>query len=1150
MSVLSSWRRLLGPPRDRTHDSAKLGVSTAPHRATEWPDSDAARDDPGPDPPGAAAALEGLRALFQKHPVPTAILGSECRLLSANTALCSLLGYSELELQQRTLGELLRQPDPGPTDARAAVAEEVELRARSGERIWTKLTLVDVSGPGHYRLVVLENSAERRGLEDALMRAREVCARVVEANTNAIVVMDGPGTIILANHVAAAVTGYSVDELLGMDYRKILAEAEHAPATERMQAALTGGEFVSQFETKVLRKDGTTRTISVNLRPVTLENGQAGVVSTAEDVTTQRSAEQALRMSEDRYRDLVEQSGLMIGTHDWSGRLLSVNRSFIRFTGHERAEELIGTPVSELLAPSVRHLFPAYLEKIGAHGQAHGLMKVVTRNGDVRILEYSNSVRQEGLTEPIVRCFGQDVTERLRATRSLRDSEARYRALYEDNPAMYFTVDADGIILSVNRFGAMQLGYEPVELVGQSVLSVFLEADRAEVAEQMAMCLDHPGDLADWEFRKVRRDGSILWVREAVRAVPNAQGRIEVLIVCEDITERRRTEQALRDNDARLRALSDHLPNGAVYQLIRDGGERVNFSYMSAGIQQLLGVSAEDAMLDARAVFDLTVAEDAPRMQTAIDQSMRSLGVLDISIRMRAPDLVRWVHYRAAPRRLADGGTLWDGVLVDVTDARRNLEALLQTVDAIVWEAEGEVSADAVAETFVSNQAERLLGHPIRDWLDQPTFWLDHLHPEDRSRVVATRRQAIAAGEDYEIDYRMLAQDGRTVWLRDIVSIAARDEQRVRLRGIMVDVTEAKHAETALRESEERFRMLAEAMPAALLIYRGERWVYANPAAVTITGYTRDELLAMKIWELVPPQWRPIAQERAQMRQRGEQLPPRGELRLLTREGREHWIEIIATPIIFQGVPSVLVTGFDITERVRAEAALRESKEALRLSHERSRELAGKLMLTQEEERRRISRELHDDLNQKVAALSIMFSRLRHDLPESMDVVRDQLFELQVRMMGLSEDVRQLSHQLHPAALEHSGLVPALRSHCAEFSAHEGIAVDLNIRDCAETIPPQMALCLYRVTQESLRNIAKHAGTREARVTLSCFDDGVALSIADAGVGFDPEEVRRKGGLGLVSMEERIRLLHGSMQIRSEPEAGTELRVHLPWSDA
>jgi PAS domain S-box-containing protein len=954
---------------------------------------------------------------------------------------------------------------------------------------------------------------------------------------------------IQVNSALCDLFGYTFAELESLTVADLTHPDDVARTLELMERLVA--REISSFEVQRRYRTRAGKTVWGEVKFTRLEE-ESGATSdylaVFEDITERRRTEDALRNSEDRHRDLVEHSGLLIGTHDMDGNILSVNHSLVRLVECEAAEELIGANLGDFLAPNVRHLFPAYLNTMREKGHAHGLMKVVTRGGVEKILEYDNSVRQEGLTSPIVRCFGHDVTEQRAAARALRASEARYRALYEDNPAMYFTVDPAGVILSVNRFGAEQLGYSPSDLVGRSVLDVFHEADRDAVIEQVAACLRDPASVGSWEFRKRHRNGRTLWVREIARAVTNAAGGTELLIVCEDITARRRTEEALRDSEARLRALGDNLPNGAVYQMVRAPDGHIGFAYMSAGIKQLAGVSAEEAMRDAQAVFDLIPQEDRPRINAALEESMRTLSIFDAEVRIRArPDQIKWIHVRAAPRRLPDGGTLWDGVQVDVTDARRDLEALLQTVGAIVWEGEGDVAAEAVADTFVSQQAERLLGYPLSDWLEQPTFWLDHLHPDDRPRVLSQRREAIAARRDYELDYRMIAKDGRTLWLRDIVNVVAKDEHRLKLRGIMVDVTESKRAEAALRESEERFRTLAETMPAAILIFRGERFVYVNPAAELVTGYSREELLAMKFWELVHPDSRVAARERAEMRQRGERVPSRNELCMVTRAGAEIWIETISTNIVFQGQPSVLVTGFDITQRARTEAALRQSEEALRQSHERVRDLAGKLMLTQEEERKRISRELHDDVNQKIAALAIAISKLRKELPESADIVRDQLTDLQRRTTTLSEDVRRLSHQLHPAALEHAGLVAALQSHCAEFSSREGIEVTLTIRDTTEMIPLDMALCLYRVTQESLRNIAKHAGTHEARVTLATAEEGIHLSIADTGAGFDPGQVKRKGGLGLVSMEERVRLLRGSLQIKTQPDGGTELHVHLPF---
>jgi PAS domain S-box-containing protein len=990
----------------------------------------------------------------------------------------------------------------------------------------------------------------RRKLEAALRIALEFRAGVMEADTNAIAVLDADGRFVLANQRACEITGYNLDEFVGRNFQTLLPDTERLRVSEQISVTLTRGAPISGMETEILHKDGCTRIIRLSLQPLVLEDGRMGAVGIAEDITERRQAERALRISEELYRDLVENSGVLIGVHDMDGVILSANQTFVRFFGRKCAEELIGTSVGDLLVPAVRHLFPAYLDRIRTTGHDRGVMRVrAASGGESRILEYDNSVRSEGSSRPLVRCFGHDVTERERATRALRASETRYRVLYEDNPVMYFTVDPYGIILSVNRFGAEQLGYTTAELVGRSVLTVVHEEDRVDVVNHMRLCLRKPGAIAHWEFRKIRRDGTTFWVREAVRALTGPDGQTEVLIVCEDVTEHRRTEQALRDSEARLRALGDNVPNGAVFQLATEKGGTYSFPYMSAGIRRLASVYAEDVMRDGRRFFDRIVEEDRLRMQAALETSFRELSLLDVEVRVRAlPHQVKWIHLRAAPRRLYER-TVWDGVQIDVTDARRDLEALLQTVNAIVWEAEGDVYADSLPDAFISQQVERVLGYPSSSWLNQPNFWVEHIHSDDRARVICARHEGIANRKYYELEYRMTASDGRTLWLRDIVHVVAKDDERVRLRGVTVDVSAYKIAESALRESEERFRTLAETMPAAILIYRGDHWVYANPAAETVTGYAREELLSMNVWDLVHPQWRATVRERVELRRQGEPVPARGELRLLTRSGREHWIETIATTIVFQGEPAVLVTGFDITERARAEAELRESKEALRQSHERTRELAGKLMLAQEDERRRISRELHDDVNQKVAALAIAVSQLRQDLPDDSNAaVREQLTTLHGRMLSLSSDVHGLSHQLHPAALEHTGLIAAVKSHCAEFTRLEGITVSLSIQDGLESIPQEVALCLYRVMQESLRNIARHAQTRAACLTLAASPDGVVMSIEDAGAGFDLERVKEKGGLGLVSMEERVRLLRGIFQIATQPGRGTELHVYIPFS--
>jgi signal transduction histidine kinase len=208
-------------------------------------------------------------------------------------------------------------------------------------------------------------------------------------------------------------------------------------------------------------------------------------------------------------------------------------------------------------------------------------------------------------------------------------------------------------------------------------------------------------------------------------------------------------------------------------------------------------------------------------------------------------------------------------------------------------------------------------------------------------------------------------------------------------------------------------------------------------------------------------------------------------------------------------------------------------------------------MTSQEEERRRIARELHDGVSQDLAAVSIALNALEDGLPEgTLPERRQEVTRLQDRIVALAEAVRNLSHELHPGILQYAGLAVALRSHCREFEREHGIKVALREGDDLGTIPPDVALCLYRVTQESLKNAARHA--KPSHVSLDVARDGADLTliISDDGCGFDLAEARSRGGLGLISLDERVRLVGGRLTIDTKPQHGTRIQVVVPLSEA
>ena len=222
----------------------------------------------------------------------------------------------------------------------------------------------------------------------------------------------------------------------------------------------------------------------------------------------------------------------------------------------------------------------------------------------------------------------------------------------------------------------------------------------------------------------------------------------------------------------------------------------------------------------------------------------------------------------------------------------------------------------------------------------------------------------------------------------------------------------------------------------------------------------------------------------------------------------------------------------DITERKLAEEAVAG--------------MSRKLLEAQEQERRRIGRELHDDINQRLALLSVEIQRMKEVSPVTYGELRSRMDELGKRTSEISAVVQSLSHELHSSKLEYLGLVSAMRGFCKEFGDKHKVEVDFDSEGIPATVPQEISICLFRVMQEGLQNALKHSGVRFFEVKLHGSPTEIQLIVRDSGVGFDPELAKDTQGLGLISMQERVRLVKGTISITSKPQSGTEINVRVP----
>ncbi len=358
-------------------------------------------------------------------------------------------------------------------------------------------------------------------------------------------------------------------------------------------------------------------------------------------------------------------------------------------------------------------------------------------------------------------------------------------------------------------------------------------------------------------------------------------------------------------------------------------------------------------------------------------------------------------------------------------------------------------------------------------------------------------------------------------------------------------------AAPALRESEDRFRVIAEGAPVMIWSARPDTTLdYLNSTCVEFTGRPLQQLLDEGWLDCVHPEDLDRCRDTYGAAFE-ERRPFLMEYRVRHADGSYRWL--LATGVPRHGADGEFVgyigCDVDITERRNAEDRIREGQAALEQSHREIQHLAGRLIRAQDTERARIARDLHDDVSQQLAGVSIAFSGLKQRLGEYQvsAELQQELADLQRQAHALARNVRQLSHDLHPTVLQHLGLIKGLTAYCGELERAHGVAITCSAEGDLASISPEAALCLYRIAQEALRNVVAHAGASRAEVRVQRAGDHVEITIADDGRGFDSTcSVRSGNGLGLVSITERAKIAGGVVSMVTAPTRGTRIHARIP----
>jgi PAS domain S-box-containing protein len=518
------------------------------------------------------------------------------------------------------------------------------------------------------------------------------------------------------------------------------------------------------------------------------------------------------------------------------------------------------------------------------------------------------------LSPPAETCPGSD------------DNESAAKYLFKLSRDVILSLDRSGNILCINQRGVQLSGYLESELRGANISErLLLPEDRASL-DQILHDLTG-GKAREYEVRWRTKGGAVVhFDGVSVPRLSDSGEFLSTLCTLRDVTERKCAEEKLRKSEEKYRGLIEISPD-AIYVVDGNGicvlGNRAGAELAGIAEGELIGTPITNTYLpEERHLFlerlKKLEANSTLRFERKFVRKNGEIVPVEVSV-----SAIRGGYFQAILRDISERKRAEEAL----REAHQNYVTLVNSLDGIVWEAD----AQTFAFSFVSPQAERMLGYPLARWTTEPTFWKDHIHPDDRDWATTFCIDATLAKRPHDFEYRMVAADGRIVWLHDVVTVVVENDQPVRLRGVMLDITERKRAEEALKESEERYRVLVEFSPNSICVHRDGKLLYVNPAGVRLFGATDPaELVGRSVLDFIHPDSLPAVTDRIRQVGAGGTAPLIEE-KFVTLDGEVRDVEVTAIPIIWEQAPAAQVIIRDISERKQGEALVAGEKRLLEM---------------------------------------------------------------------------------------------------------------------------------------------------------------------------------------------------------------------------
>ncbi len=1060
-----------------------------------------------------------------------------------NPAFCRMIEYSEEELLENDFANFLAEDDRERLlqyhkrrmeGDRHHMIYEAKGISKSGKIIHFEINTTYIEYEGHpATFIILRDHTEHKILEETLKASEKKYKRLFEAESDAIFLIDKEtGRILDANPAASQIYGYGHEEFLTLRNIDISAEPEKTKESTQNDHAFVPIRYHK-------KKNGETFAVEISAGLTELEGRHVHII-TARDITQRLQMQNELSESEKKYRTLIEKSldGILISQ---DSKIVMVNKAFADMLEYS-VEECLEKFGPECIDPEDREWIMRYhLERMkGNLTDLTFTLRLIGKSGK-RVITECSSTAIEIDGRPASLITSRDITSRIKMQEALEKSERKFRELADMLPQTVFELDKEGNVIYFNQTGRLAYRLSENEVNFHSLEGVIPE-DRARMnaSIQRAILSNERPNVAE-EYTALRRDGTTFPVIIYGSAIFEHGEYVGTRGLVIDISERKAMEEALKKSEKKFRELSDLLPQ-IIYELDSQG----YVTYVNKTGRITFGFDVADVRFHSSQFF---IPEDRVRMQENIRKALdgNKTNLFNEYTAIRNDGTTFPVLIYAAPM-LDNGNNIGlRGLIVDISERKAMEEALRKS------EQKFRELADLLPQTIFEldlgghvtylNKAGRIsFGLSENDIGFQATTGII---PEDHERLLDNIKKAfIEKGRDGGMEYTALRRDGSTFPIVIYSSPMTENNQIKGIRGLIVDISERKAMEEALRKSEEHYRHVIQSLQEGLFVLQEEKFVFVNDAIVNILGYTVEEMTGKHFSVVIPPELRDEAVRKNIRRRTGHADSWSYEFRLLHKDGKTRIPVILSTNLTeLDGKAAVVGTAKDITDRIKAE-------EEIKLAHKRLEEINHDLEQTIRERTKELTKANTQLLKLQKENLQSQFDVLKqqvnpHFLFNSLNVLTS-LIRLEPE---LAEKFTEHLAKVYRYVLENKdNELVSLNTELSFLDAYiflinirfmDKVVVNIRIPDEKKNhriIPLAMQLLI--------ENAIKHnAMSKKSPLVIDIFIDGDDLLNVVNNLQ-EREAHMNSTGVGLKNIQNRYRLLNNTVPVFEKTE--THFRARIP----